>query len=199
MESEIAELEKTGATEVAAKLRESWKTHATAHDTLKAEHAAAAKKLTAAEKDLAKYKADLEASGKGTDERVSKLAKERDDFKTAAEQRAADLESFKLRVALGDKLGVQDAKMRKRALDVFLAEYRPEGAGFDDKGELQGFDKALDAFKKAEPFFFNAAEPGHGGSRLGADPKPSAPKGKEPPKDKVAAWAATLYPETAKK
>lgn len=200
MEEEIAELEKTGATELAGKLREKWKTHSSTHDTLKAEHSGAAKKLAAAEKELAKYKADLEAASKGGDERLTALTKERDDFKTQAEQRAADLESFKLRVALGDKLGVQDAKIRKRALDVFLAEYRPDGAGFDDQGELQGFDKALESFKKAEPFFFvPAPDPGNGGGRLGADPKASVPRGKEPPKDKIATWAAALYPETAQK
>jgi len=101
-------------------------------------------------------------------------------------------------VALGDKLGVQDAKMRKRALDVFLAEYRPEGAGFDDKGELQGFDKAMEAFKKAEPFFFNAAEPGHGGSRQGADPTPGVKPGNGKPStedEQVLEWSRKLYPQ----
>jgi len=192
MEDEINELEKSGAADTAAKLREKWKAHATAHDTLKAESAAHAKKLTAAEKDLAKYKADLEASGKGTDERLTKLQKERDDFKTAAEQRASEFDSFKLRVELADKLGISDAKVRKRALDAFLADYRPEGAGFNEKGELQGFDAALEAFKKAEPIFFGETETPHGGGRAGADPKAKVTvKGEG---NKVQGWAAKLFP-----
>jgi hypothetical protein len=188
MDEEIEALEKSGATETATKLREKWKAHATAHDTLKAEHSGVAKKLAQAERELAKYKADLEAASKGADERVSKLAKEREDL---AAQAAKELEDFRLRVELGDKLGIADAKTRKRALDVFLAEYRPEGAGLTDKGELQGFDAALDAFKKAEPIFF--AQAGYGGGRAGADPKPQTKAG--PGGDKVQSWAAKLFPQ----
>lgn len=192
MDEEIEALEKSGATETAAKLREKWNAHKTQLDTLKAEHSGAAKKLSAADKELAKYKADLEAAGKGTDERLTKLQKERDDFKTAAEQRAADFDSFKLRVELADKLGISDAKVRKRALDAFLADYRPEGAGFDEKGQLQGFDAAIETFKKAEPFYFQAVDPGHGGGRAGADPKPAgAPKKGEV--DKVKSWGERLF------
>lgn len=207
MDAEIEELEKTGAKEIAAKLRESWTATKTQADTLKAEHSAAAKKLSAAEKEVAKYKADLEAAGKGTDERVTKLAKEAADAKALAEQRAAEHEAFKLRVELGDRLGLpvtgdpeRDAKVRKRALDTFLSEYRPEGAGFDDKGKLVGFEKALEAFKKAEAsVFYVAPDPGHGGVRAGADPSPKAPPAKKAPADKVSAWAERLYPTPAAK
>lgn len=193
MEAEIAELEKTGATELAGKLRESWKAHATAADTLKAEHAGAAKKLAAAERDLAKYKSDLEAASKGVDERVTKLAAERDEAKKLADQRTADLESYRLKAELGDRLGITDAKVRGRALDAFLADYRPEGAGFDATGKLQGFDAALEAFRRAEAFFFTAPEPGNGGGRAGSDPAPKA-KADAKPTDKVSAWTETLYP-----
>lgn len=199
MENEIAELEKTGATEIAGKLREAWKSHATSHDTLKAEHSAATAKLKAVERDLAKYKGDLDAASKGGDERVSKLTKERDDYKTAAEQRAADLESFKLRTKLGAKLGISNELARERALDTFLTHYRPEGAGFDERGDqLQGFDKAIDAFKKAEDFYFRAEDSGHGGSRAGADPKPAPPKAGAKPAtadDEVLEWSKKLYPQ----
>lgn len=116
MDEEITELEKSGATETAAKLREKWKAHATAHDTLKAEHADAAKKLTAAEKDLAKYKADLEAKGKCTDERVTKLSKERDDFKMVANVRAAS---------------------SKRAERLSRSNVSPAGNGATNYGELK--------------------------------------------------------------
>lgn len=195
MDEELEALEKSGATETAAKLREKWKAHATAHDTLKAEAAAHAKKLSQAEKDLAKYKADLEASGKGTDERLTKLQKERDDFKTAAEQRAAEFESFKLRTKLGDKLGIPDAKRRDRALDAFLQDYRPEGAGLDAKGELQGFDKALEIFKAAESFYFVESDAGHGGGRAGADKKPNVNGKGTGEANKVQGWAAKLFPQ----
>lgn len=199
MEAEIAELEKTGATEIAGKLRESWKAHATAVDTLKAEHAGAAKKLTAAERDLARARADLEAASKGTDERVAKLATERDEAKKLADQRAADLESYRLKSELGERLGITDAKVRARALDAFLADYRPEGAGFDAKGQLQGFDAAIESFKKAEAFFFVAPDPGNGGGRAGSDPAAKAKGSENKPTDKVSAWTATLYPNTDSK
>lgn len=198
MEEEIAELEKTGATELAAKLREKWNAHKTATDTLKAEHSGASKKLSAAEKELAKYKADLEAAGKGTDERVTKLTQERDAYKKAVDDTSASFESFKLRTKLGDKLGLADPIRRERALDAFLKDYRPEGAGFDEKGNLQGFDAALEAFKKAESFYFQPADGGHGGTRAGADPKAS-PGGKGDGKvDKVKSWETELFGTGAK-
>lgn len=152
MDEEIAELEKTGATEIAGKLRERWNTHKAEVDTLKAEHSGANKRLAASEKDLAKYKSDLEAAGKGADERVTKLTQERDTLKAAAEKATSDFEGYKLRTKLGDKLGIADATRRERALDAFLKDYRPADAGFDDKGNLQGFDKAIEAFKAAESF-----------------------------------------------
>lgn len=202
MDAEIEELEKSGAKEIAAKLRESWAKEKAQVDTLRAEHSGAAKKLSAAEKDLAKYKADLEAAGKGTDERVTKLAKEAADAKALADQRTAELESYRLRTELGDRLGLpstgdaeRDAKVRKRALDTFLAEYRPEGAGFDEQGKLVGFEKALEAFKKAESaVFYVGADAGHGGVRAGSDPSAKPPAAKKAPADKVSAWAERLYP-----
>lgn len=192
MDEEIAELEKTGATELAAKLREKWTATKTSLDTLKAEHSAAASKASKLEKEAAKYKADLEAAGKGTDERLTALQKETAEHKALAEKHAAEFESFKLRTKLGDKLGIPDAKRRDRALDAFLKDYRPEGAGFDDKGELQGFDAALEAFKKAESFYFGQADGGFGGDRGGSDPKPG-PKPGSGKADKVTAWETELY------
>lgn len=183
MENEIKELEATGATELAGKFREAYKTHATAHDTLKAEHAAATAKVKAAEREAAKYKADFEASGKTTDERVTALSKdretlaaERDSYKTAAEQRAADLESHRLRAEVADELfsDIADKRARKRAVDVFLTEYRPEGAGLDAKGKLQGFEAALASFKTTETWAYASVEAPHGGGRAGGDPTAKA-------------------------
>lgn len=204
MDEEIEALEKAGHKEAAAKLREKWTEHKTQADTLRAEHSGASKKLSNAEKELAKYKADLEAAGKGGDERLTKLAKERDDFKAQADQRAADHEAYRLRVEIGSRLGIpstgdaeRDEKVRKRALDTFMSEYRPEGAGFDDKGKLQGFEKAIEAFKKAERDVFYVGA-GNGGPRDGAEPK--AKVGGDGKIDKVASWGSRLYPkETAAK
>lgn len=184
MEAEIAELEKTGATEIAAKLREAWKAHQTAHDTLKGEHAAATSKLSQSEKALAKATKDLEASGKTVDERVAALTKERDTLsadrdahKQLAEESAANFDRFKLRTAVQDEYfgGISDKVTRKRAVDAFLADYLAEGAGFDDKGKLQGFDASVEAFKKAETWAFPPPEvkpPGNGGNRSGSDTGP---------------------------
>lgn len=191
MDEEIAELEKTGATELAAKLREKWTATKTSLDTLQAEKAAFASKASKLEKEAAKYKADLDATGKSTDERLTALQKEAAEAKALADKHAADFEGYKLRTKLGDKLGIPDAKRRDRALDAFLKDYRPEGAGFDDKGELQGFDAALEAFKKAEDFYFRPADGGFGGDRGGSDLKPGAKSGGKV--DKVAAWETELY------
>lgn len=197
MEAEIAELEKTGATEIAGKLREAWKTHTTQLDTLKADHSGASKKLTALEREAAKYKADLENAGKGTDERITALTRERDEFKTAAEQRAADLESHKLRVKLADKFGISDPAARESALDDFLRSARPEGAGFDANGEIQGFDKAIETFRKGKSFYFGPPDGGNGGSRSGADPKPKPTVQTKPSTEEqeVNEWSKTLYPK----
>lgn len=207
MEKLIGELEASGATEIATKFREEWKTHATALDTLKAEHSAATGSLKTLTKERDKYKADFENAGKSTDERVTALTKERDaafaerdSFKTAAEQRASDLEAHRLRTEVADELfsDIADKRARKRAVDVFLSEYRPQGAGFDEKGKLQGFEAALQTFKQAETWAYPPAEPGNGGGRAGGDPAPKVhPKGGQ--NAEATAILAQLYPNDFKK
>ena len=173
LDDQINELEKSGAADTAAKLREKWKARATANDTLKAESPAHAKKLSQAEKDLAKDKADLASSGKGTDERLTKLQKERDDFKTAAEQRASEFDSFKLRVELADKLGISDAKVRKRALDAFLADYRPEARASTTRASSRASIRPSrpSGPPRASTGAASREEAPRGGGRAGSDPK----------------------------
>lgn len=190
-----------GAADLHAKLAEQWKATSTELDTLKAESGAAKKKLTQADKDLAKYKGDLDAAGKGADERLATLTKERDEAKALAEKVKGDFDGHLLRSAVGDKLGITDAVKRKRATDAFVREYMPEGAGLTDKGELQGVDKAVESFKKAEAYFFGDAVEVVGAQRAGSGAAPAKPAGGHAPKtgsEKVNAWRSELYPTAQK-
>lgn len=186
-----------GAAEHATKLAEQWKATSTELDTLRAEHGAAKKRLGSAEKDLAKYKSDLDGASKGADERFGALTKERDDAKAEAERLKGDFDGYKLRSAVAEKLGIPDATRRKRAVDAFVREYMPEGAGLDEKGELAGVEKALKTFREREGYFFAEADAGFGGKRAGGDPVPGAERksDKKGADDDVDAWSKKLYPK----
>ena len=189
MDEELDALEASGATETAKKLRAAWNAQKTAYDTLKAEAHSAETRLKAAQAELAEKTAALGDAGKSVDERVTKLTQERDTFKALAETRATELEQARIRSALGDKLAISDPRTRRRAVDVFLAEYRPDDAGLDAKGQLTGMESAIERFKKEETIFFQDVMPPNGGVRPGSDPRASTRSQSEDPTDSPDYWA----------
>lgn len=156
-------------------------------DTLKGD-ASTKKKLESENKRL---KADLEAAAGGTDERVTKLTKERDDAVALASKSSADLRQLKLNTKLAEKLGITDPTRQKRALDAFSRDYLPEGTDFDDKGELPGIEKALKTFREKESFYFAAEEAANegAGATSGTGAVRGAARKTDPTyEDKVSLW-----------
>ena len=183
MDKLLAELEKIeGAADLAVKLREAWATADA--DATKAALVNAEKKLAKAEKDRDKFKADAEAASKGQDLVVAAQA-ERDTAKAERDAATTALSSFKLTTKLERKLGISNEVKSRRAVAALLEAYGEE-VTLDDKGEVVGADKALEAFKVAESFWFDEdaegepTKPANGGPRAGAGPNPVKLGGKAP-------------------
>ncbi len=163
--------------EIASKLRTALAADA---DSRKGADSVAAKALKTAQSELAKLKSDLEAASKGTDERVAQALKERDEHKTAAEQRTAELASTRLRHAVEKKLGISDEVKSRRAVGAFL-EHAGDAVSLDEKGLVVGADKAIEAFKAAESFWFAPDAPSEPAAptspRAGSGAAPARPAG----------------------
>lgn len=177
MDELLAELEKTSP-DLAAKFRTAL---ASDTDARKGEASSSAKALKAVERERDKLKADLESAGATSDERVTKALKERDEAKAAAEAAGAALTSQGLKHAVEKKLGISDETRSRRAARTFLDEYA-DGVSLDETGALVGADKAIEAFRTAEGFYFADAPAAETpvvqiGTRPGSGPSAVRPVG----------------------
>lgn len=194
MDELLDELEKTNA-DLAKKLRTA---HTSALDEQKGLVSAAEKKAKAAEKLAEKLKGDADASGKTVEEQTAAARKERDDARAEAKKAADDLQAHRVTVALERKLGIADETKARRAVAA-LREHAPDGFELDAQGRLVGADKAIEAFKTAEPFWFGATEPAAPTTpRAGSAPSPAKPAGSSGAKSAPATRAEKIAAHKAK-
>lgn len=202
MDELLAELEKT-APDLAKKLRAA---HAAEVDTHKGAAITAEKKAAAAQRAADKLTADAAASGKTVEESTAAARKERDEAKAAAATAAAELQAHRVRVALERKLAIADETKSRRAVAA-LNEHAPDGFELDEHGKLVGADKAIEAFKAAEPFWFEpeSAPVVQIGQRPGSGPgaaKPAGSSGTKTPQtrtEKIEAHKARMTAGQKKK
>lgn len=202
MDELLAELEKTNA-DLAKKMRAS---HASALDEQKGLVTAEAKKTKAAEAALAKLKADTDASGKTVEEATAQARKERDEAKAEAKKIADERHADRVKLAIERKLGITDETKARRAVSAFLEHAKD--VDIDEHGKLVGADKAVESFKAAEAFWFDAptTDPAKPTTpRAGSGPSAAKPAGSSNTKtapsraDKIAAHKANMAPGAKKK
>lgn len=154
-------------------------------DSLTASAGASKKAIAALTKERDAFKRDLDAGAAGKDDALKAALRERDEAKAAAEKAGKDLGLQRKREALGEALGIVDAKRRRFAVDTLLPQL-PEDVVLDEAGRLVGATKAIKTFREEAPFFWSPADAdplvaeadrGNGGKPAGAGRPPIASSG----------------------
>lgn len=164
-------------------------------DSLKGNTTKAQREAAAKAKALEKALKDLESASGEKDERTAALMAERDAAQRALEEAAQGHRSYRMRVALAEKLGIADATKRRDALALFQL---PETADIDDSGNLTGVDEAVKAFRESRGYLFEEGTAGgFGGGPKGGNPPPArgGKRGEPSEADKVADWTKRLFGE----